>query len=69
MQSSHPPDMGRVPVSTAARHLDPLPRKRFPDVVYRRVERWCLRFLVRYRGWYWLEAGTLRRQWQPQEEL
>ena len=56
------PPLGGVPVSTAEkpvynRDLDsPLPLGESLS------EKACLRYLVRECGWYWLDAGVLKKQ-------
>lgn len=50
-----------VPVSTAETQGVPMDLDGPPLVGERLSEAACLRFLVKECGWYWLEAGNLKR--------
>ena len=50
-----------VPVSTAETQGVPMDFDGPPLVGERLSEAACLRFLVKECGWYWLEAGNLKR--------
>lgn len=68
MQSSYTPDAGRVPVSTAGTPVPDWDLGCPPDVGASLSEQSCLRYLVKECGWYWLEAGVLKRAWRKEGE-
>lgn len=61
MNPKKTPDMGCVTVSTTEKPVYNRDLGVTPDVGMSLSEQSCLKYLVKECGWYWIDAGVLRK--------